>query len=329
MSNEESVAFLGLLQLQAAVDKVGPLLDPPGWQAVVRTLSVASCTDHLLSVCVTLGCGLGRGLGVLVGGLLVVQHCVWSMPFALLMLKIVGALFLVYIHLYTHKYTYTHIHTHPHTFLHAFSPPSPSQPHLQALEPGTPISASEARAVEDVIRCRCALVICCQRLMAEVVSDWQHTMPPEHQLALLGVLKDTVDRAMVFNTNPQRRAAVAVFLNPHGGMGGAGRAHGAGGTPPPGVGVGRERSVSSRGGLTGVCVVVVVVVVVVVDDVHVVHMHALHPSYSQNPPCVYNTTHMYTHTLSLSHSHTHIQHTLIHTQNTQVPMISQHMMQKK
>lgn len=60
---------------------------------------------------------------------------------------------------------------------------------LQALDPSEAMSAAEARAVEDVIRCRCALVVCCQRLVAEVVSDWQHTMPPEHQLQLLGVLK--------------------------------------------------------------------------------------------------------------------------------------------
>lgn len=59
----------------------------------------------------------------------------------------------------------------------------------QALDPSEALSASEARAVEDVIRCRCALVVCCQRLVAEVVSDWQHTMPAEHQLQLLGVLK--------------------------------------------------------------------------------------------------------------------------------------------
>lgn len=51
MSNEQGMAFLGLLQLQAAVDRLGPVLDGAGWQAVVRTLSVASCTDHLLTVC--------------------------------------------------------------------------------------------------------------------------------------------------------------------------------------------------------------------------------------------------------------------------------------
>lgn len=53
MSNEQGMAFLGLLQIQAAVDRLGPVLDTVGWQSVVRTLSVASCTDHLLTVRVT------------------------------------------------------------------------------------------------------------------------------------------------------------------------------------------------------------------------------------------------------------------------------------
>lgn len=50
MSNEQGMAFLGLLQLQVAVDRMGSVLDSAGWQSVVRTLSVASCTDHLLTV---------------------------------------------------------------------------------------------------------------------------------------------------------------------------------------------------------------------------------------------------------------------------------------
>lgn len=66
MSNEQGMAFLGLLQLQAAVDRLGAVLDSAGWQTVVRTLSVASCTDHLLTVRCCAGkwvvCGVGDGV---------------------------------------------------------------------------------------------------------------------------------------------------------------------------------------------------------------------------------------------------------------------------
>lgn len=152
--------------------------------------------------------------------------------------------------------TFPH-HPHVHIAPPCTPHPLPTHPplHTQALEPGLTMTPAEARAVEDVIRCRCALVVCCQRLIAEIVADWQHNMPPEHQLKLLGVLKDSVDRAMAFNTNPQRRVAIAVFVDPHaaagsGGMGGVGggRHMGVSTPPPPGQGGGR---LGGRGVMTG------------------------------------------------------------------------------
>ena len=44
---DEGLAVVGIQCLEQLVDLIAPCLDGPGWQAVLRTLSLTSSAEHL------------------------------------------------------------------------------------------------------------------------------------------------------------------------------------------------------------------------------------------------------------------------------------------